>query len=315
LEELDRQCAAAAQDSENRRDELARMEQRLDKAEERAAKLASRCGTLEEQTAALRRERDEAQRRLEDRTAAAEETETVAARLEEKESVIQRLSEELRAAIESKGELDSVCRLRLDEIALLSAEVSALTQSAEVDIAELRAELHAEQEAHALAERMLAETQEELRELRRIVDASRETVAEKAALEREMALLRDSLEKREAALDDRLAQLGEITGQLQDARERSHPLETELAPAPDPHSHVPEQGDHEHAQAPESEEPAPVVPGLKSGPFSRRFVSPSERSDGDQGITLMPEVLDDDYDSREMLDTLMRFLDPEDAKE
>lgn len=313
--ELERQCAAATQDSKNHQAEINRLEQRLDKAEERAAGLASRCGKLEEQTAGLRRERDEAQRLLEDRTTAADETEAVTARLQEKESVIQRLSEELRAALESKGELDSVCRLRLDEIALLSAEVSAITQSAEAEITELQAELLAEREAHVLAERMLADTQEEIRELRQMLDASHEAAVSKAALERELALLRDSLEKGERALNKRQAQLDESTAQLQQAQERSHALEAELARVSISHSAPREQGPEVQPQTAELEEPSRAASLQNSGPFPGPFVAPSELSDAEQGITLMPEVLDDDSDSREMLDTLMRFLGPEEAQE
>lgn len=311
VHELETRLSAAAKESESRAAELTRLQERLTRSEERMAELAERCGKLEEQATVLRRERDEFCHKLENREVADQETEAVTARLQEKESAIQRLTGELRTALETKGELEAVSRQRLDDIEHLSAELSGVLQSAESEIAEIQKELRAEREAHLLAERALVENQEELRSVRRDLDALRAVQGEKNALDREVSVLRQALLIAGEAGHERRSPMDETEGELQDARDRIRALESELAQLREVRLHIPEiesGADEESEAAPQTPEQAAMS---KDGPFPGPFVRSSEQEVDVQGIALIPEVIDDTYDDREMLDTLMRFLGPE----
>ncbi len=300
VHDLKARLAAAMKESEGRAEEISRLGERLARFEERMAELAERCGKLEEQAGALRRERDEARRILEARGVGEHQSETVAARLQEKETTIQRLSEELRLAFERKGEAEAMGRQHLDDIEHLSAELSGVTQSAEAEILEIQAELRGEREAHLLAERALVAAQEELRGLRQELEAFRKIEVEHHGLEREAAVLRETLKK----AGESPAPTEGAEEALRDAWERIRELESELARMRAEQQNPPDTS----AGMAETLE---VDPPRKSGPFPGPFVAPSEQKTDVQGITLIPEIMDENFDDREMLDTLMRFLGSE----
>jgi len=308
---LERQYSALASQGESRTGEFERLQLSLDRAEQRAAELAERCGKLDEQAATLRAERDEARRMLEDRHSVEQTTEAAAARLQEKESMIQRLSEELRAALESKGEREAENRQRLDDIEHLSAELSGITQSAEEEILQIQSELNAERKGHALAERGLMHAQDDLRALRRDFDALHQIETEKIALERETVLLREALQKAEETIQGYEQRFQENQQKLSEAEKRIQMLEdktTGFLAAPRLTGHV---GRPANNVADAGQEAAGSGAAPRQGPFPGPFIPPSEQTDHAQGITLIPEVIDNDFDDGEMLDTLMRFLGPE----
>ncbi|HPX39465.1 MAG TPA: hypothetical protein PLF51_03455 [Candidatus Hydrogenedentes bacterium] len=297
VHDLKARLAAATKESEGRGEEVNRLGERLARFEQRTAELAERCGKLEEQAGALRRERDEARRILETRNVAKQQSETVAARLQEKETTIQRLSEELRLALERKGEAEAVGRQHLDDIEHLSAELSGVTQSAEAEILEIQAELRGEREAHLLAERALVTAHEELRVQRQELDAFRKIEAEHHGLKREAALLRESLER----AGEGPARTEGADEALRAAWERIRELETELVHLRTGLQNAPEIGAG-------MAEPGEDDPSRKDGPFPGPFVAPSEQKTDVQGIKLIPETMDENLDDHDMLDTLMRLL-------
>lgn len=311
LQLLERQYAGVTNESESRIAEIERLQERLVRSEENARELAERCGKLEEQVVSLRAERDDARRMLEEQRAAEEMPEVVTARLQEKESTLQRLSEELRIVSASKGEMEALSRQRLDDVEHLSAELSGVSQSAEAEILEIQSELSMERNRHALAERALMHAQDDLRALRRQVDALRAAEAERDALAREAVLLREALQKAEKTIHDTQSRVESSRDALRKAEKRIRALEGKNARV--------KQGRHASGSAdvlPREVERAngeggEIDSSSKEGPFPGPFIPPSEGAERVEGLALIPEVLDDDFDDREMLDTLMRFLEPE----
>jgi DNA repair exonuclease SbcCD ATPase subunit len=307
VHELKARLAAAAKESEERAEEISRLGARQTHFEERMTELAVRSGKLEEYAHALRRDRDEARHLLESHRIAEPGSETIVVRLQEKEAAIQRLSEELRLALEKKGEAESMVRQRLDDIEHLSAELSGVTQSAEAEILEIQAELRAEREAHLLAERALVAAQEELRSLRLRLDALYEGGSAPQSPKAGAARVVETSEtagERQASADAR-------EEELHNARERIRALETELERMRKRHHSAPDISDDPTELIEEEPQPPRAEMSGKDGPFAGPFLAPSSQKSTVQGIALIPEVMDEDFDDQEMLDTLMRFLQSE----
>ncbi|MFO7974401.1 MAG: hypothetical protein R6V12_07195 [Candidatus Hydrogenedentota bacterium] len=311
LHALQNQYSGVMKENEGRVAELERLQQRLEGAEENARELAERCGRLDEQVASLRAERDDARRMLEERRAAEETPEVVTARLQEKESVIQRLSEELRIISASKGEIEAVSKQRLDDIEHLSAELSGLSQSAEAEILEIQSELSIERKGHALAERALTQAQDDLRALRREVDALRQIETQKEVLEREVVLLRESLQKAEETIQGTQARLEESREKLRKAENQPQTFRETGVTFQKTRASEKTLDEVSQDRGIAKQDVAERGPSFIEGPFPGPFVPPSEQGDRVEGLALIPEVIDEDYDDREMLDTLMRFLEPD----
>ncbi|MGI6460619.1 MAG: hypothetical protein ACOX5J_11085 [Candidatus Hydrogenedentales bacterium] len=307
VHELKARLAAATKESEERAEAISRLENRQTNSEEQMKELAVRNGKLEEQVQALRRERDEARHLLESHPVAEQKSETAAVRLQEKEAAIQRLSEELRLALERKGAAETTARRRLDDIEHLSAELSGMTQSAEAEIVEIQGELRAEREAHHVAERALVAAHEELRALRSKLDALYEEASARQRSELQAARLAESSE----TMGESLATRDDRGEDLCSALERIRELESELERTRNEQHVAPDISDGTAVLAEDEPQPSRDDSPDKDGPFAGPFVAPSSQKSNVQGIALIPEVMDEDFDDQEMLDTLMRFLQME----
>jgi hypothetical protein len=153
--------------------------------------------------------------------------------------------------------------------------------------------------------------QDDLRALRREVDALRQIEARKDALERDVVLLRESLQKAEKTIQDNEAR-------LEETREKLHKAEKSIQTFEKKGAYLQKTSFSENTldafpqnETTVQENAAERKPSLKEGPFPGPFIPASEQGDYVQGLALIPEVIDEDYDDREMLDTLMRFLEPE----
>lgn len=301
IAEVQAELRLLAREHAEARDARERADSALLAATERASRLDEQVRSRSEELAELRA-------RIADAESVGEETRAALARMSEKDALISRLTNELAGVSQARGEAQTRAEQRERELAETRERAEDEARRAEAALAEaheeargLREQLDAERAArrdmeHALHDaRLRMETLEtQLAALSKEMSEQRDRDRAAEAIENDIRSAVSRLEAKEEALARLTAELSTISTSLGAADARAQ----EMA------------GDLERAAA--ALHAGRDARALEPVPLTRDNRPDIAQGEPDVGITLIPEVVDEDElkQDTEMLDMLMRFIEP-----
>jgi chromosome segregation ATPase len=307
--------------------------------EEALEESRARCVDLSDQLAARTQEAAEARSQAGEHSSRITELEGVAAKLEESEALAARIASDLQDKSEALGkalaeaevfskERDALrARFESEQAARMDAEKSA--RHADGEIARLREELAAladdTDDKSGMAAQMAVEV-ERLRietELARSAREKAESALEEAIsragrAEEEIAALGGRLAKRDddaaaaAGLEEAQPHLVRLTADMSEISRQLERVESRAEEQARSIERLTELVEARFAEGQEPREEA-VSEQRETKPAAERSAVGDEASSPDaEGLTLIPEIIDDDLslDEGSMVDTLLRFIEP-----